>query len=300
MGDAIKITDLSHSFKEQLVLDNISVNFEENKIYGLLGKNGSGKTTLLNIIANQLLSKSGYIEILGINVKDNVDVLDNICIVREKEFYNIEIKVKNIFKMYSYFYHNYDKELERQLCDYFNINTKKRYQHLSRGMKSLVSNIIGLCSNAPITIFDEPTIGLDAVNREEFYNILLDNYIKNPRTIIISTHLIDEIDNVLENVILLDKGKIVINDNIENIKEKSYYITGKKEDLSKLECLNNKKIHKRFGSTLVYYYYGDICDKDLDLINKLDINVEHMSVQELFINTTKKGGFKYEKDKSIL
>lgn len=300
MGDAIKITDLSHSFKEQLVLDNISVNFEKNKIYGLLGKNGSGKTTLLNIIVNQLLSKSGDIEILGINIKDNVEVLDNICIVREKEFYNIEIKVKNIFKMYSYFYHNYDKELERQLCDYFNINTKKRYQHLSRGMKSLVSNIIGLCSNAPITIFDEPTIGLDAVNREEFYNILLDNYIKNPRTIIISTHLIDEIDNVLENVILLDKGKIVINDNIENIKEKSYYITGKKEDLSKLECLNNKKIHKKFGSTLVYYYYGDICDKDLDLINKLDINVEHMSVQELFINTTKKGGFKYEKDKSIL
>ncbi|MBO3445319.1 ABC transporter ATP-binding protein [Clostridium sp. CCUG 7971] len=300
MGDAIKITDLSHSFKEQLVLDNVSINFEKNKIYGLLGKNGSGKTTLLNIIANQLLSKSGYIEILGINIKDNVEVLDNICIVREKEFYNTEIKVKNIFKMYSYFYHNYDKELEKQLCDYFNINTKKRYQHLSRGMKSLVSNIIGLCTNAPITIFDEPTIGLDAVNREEFYNILLGNYIKNPRTIIISTHLIDEIDNVLENVILLDKGKIVINDNIENIKEKSYYITGKKEDLSKLECLNNKKIHKKFGSTLVYYYYGDICDRDLDLINKLDINVEHMSVQELFINTTKKGGFKYEKDKSIL
>ncbi|MGX4600500.1 ABC transporter ATP-binding protein [Faecalimicrobium sp. JNUCC 81] len=300
MGDAIKITDLSHNFKEQIVLDNISITFEENKIYGLLGKNGSGKTTLLNIITNQLLSKSGYVEILGKNLKDSVEVLDNICIVREREFYNAEMKVKNIFEMYSYFYPNYDKDLEKQLCDYFNINIKIRYQHLSRGMKSLVSNIIGLCSNAPITIFDEPTIGLDAVNREEFYNILLDNYIKNPKTIIISTHLIDEMENVLENIVLLDKGKIVINDNIENIKEKSYYITGNKDDLSKLECLKNKKIYKSFGSTLMYYYYGDICEKDLDLIEILDISIEHMSIQELFINLTKEGEFKYEKNESVL
>ena len=85
------------------------------------------------------------------------------------------------------------------ICDYFEINTNNSYRKLSRGMKIIVSNIIGICSNAQITIFDEPTIGLDADNREEFYKILLDSYIKNPRTIIISTHLINEVENLIEN-----------------------------------------------------------------------------------------------------
>ncbi|OJT81636.1 multidrug ABC transporter ATP-binding protein, partial [Clostridioides difficile] len=91
---------------------------------------------------------------------------------------------------------------------------------LSRGMKTILSNIIGICSNSAITIFDEPTIGLDAVNRQEFYNIILDSYIKNPRTIIISTHLIDEIDDLLEHVIILNEGKIIIDEEIDVIKQK--------------------------------------------------------------------------------
>lgn len=288
----IKVSNVCHEFRDQIVLDNISIDFEENKIYGLLGKNGEGKTTLLNIISNQLYSKSGSVEILGKNIKENPQILENICIVREKEFSEPESKVKSIFEIYSYFYKNYDTNLQDKLCKHYNINPKKQYKKLSRGMKSIVSNIIGICSNAPITIFDEPTIGLDAVSRQEFYDMILESYVNSPRTIIIATHLIDEVENLLENIVIINNGKVMINDSMENIAMKSYYISGKREDLEKLQCLKESKLYKSFGSKQVYAYYGDLSETDLDLIENLSIELETMSLQDMFINNTKKvGGF---------
>ena len=286
---AVKLKNITHSFKDNLILDDISINFYENKIYGLLGKNGVGKTTLLNIISNQLISKSGTVEIFGKGLNKRNDILDKICIVREREFPEKDLLVKELFKLYSYFYKDYDKELQEKLCDYFEINTNNSYRKLSRGMKMIVSNIIGICSNAQITIFDEPTIGLDADNREEFYKILLDSYIKNPRTIIISTHLINEVENLIENVVIINNKKVIVDDSIDNISQKSYYISGDKYDLEKLQCIKNREPDKSFGSKEVYKYYGVINDEDLKIIESLKINLENMNLQDMFVHLTKRG-----------
>ncbi|RDY26380.1 ABC transporter ATP-binding protein [Romboutsia weinsteinii] len=291
---AIEIKNVSHSFGEEVICDNISIGFETNKIYGLLGKNGTGKTTLINIIANQLLCDMGEVKIFGKTPTEDIKVLDGLCIVREKEFYEQEYKVKDMFKSYSYFYENYDHKLQEKLCKIFEINPKLVYKKLSRGMKTLVSNIIGICSNAPITIFDEPTIGLDAVNRQEFYNILLDSYVNKKRTIIISTHLIDEVEELLEKVVIIKDGRVEVDEYIDIVKEKSYYITGRRDDLSKISILKDKTPTKSFGSNLVYSYYGDISDEDLELIEGLDIDLDRMSLQDMFINMNKKGEALYE------
>ncbi|MCC0694380.1 ABC transporter ATP-binding protein [Clostridioides sp. ES-S-0048-02] len=288
MSNSIRIKNLSHSFKKQKIFDNMSLNFEENKIYGLLGKNGAGKTTLLNIIVNQLIQSEGDIEISGKNIKEDLKVLEDICIVREKEFYNSDFKVGQIFEFSSSFYKNYDKALEEKLCKYFDLNIKKKYRKLSRGMKTILSNIIGICSNSAITIFDEPTIGLDAVNRQEFYNVILDNYIKNPRTIIISTHLIDEIDDLLEHVIILNEGKIIIDEDIDTIKQKAHYITGSREEVEKLEAIRNVKPKKSFGNTVAYFYYGDFSKNDENIIENSNIDVGYIGLQDMFVSMTKK------------
>ncbi|HBG4644048.1 TPA: ABC transporter ATP-binding protein [Clostridioides difficile] len=288
MSSSIKIENLSHSFKKQNIFNNMSLNFEKNKIYGLLGKNGAGKTTLLNIMVNQLIQNEGEIEILGKNPKENIKVLEEVCIVREKEFYSPDFKVGQIFEFSSSFYKSYDKGLEEELCKYFDLNTKKKYKQLSRGMKTILSNIIGICSNSAITIFDEPTIGLDAVNRQEFYNIILDSYIKNPRTIIISTHLIDEIDDLLEHVIILNEGKIIIDEEIDVIKQKAHYITGNKEELEKLECIKNIKPKKAFGNAVAYFYYGDFSENDEKILKNSNIDVGYIGLQDMFVNMTKK------------
>ncbi|MCC0761882.1 ABC transporter ATP-binding protein [Clostridioides sp. ES-S-0006-03] len=288
MSNSIRIKNLSHSFKKQKIFDNVSLNFEENKIYGLLGKNGAGKTTLLNIIVNQLIQSEGDIEISGKNIKEDLKVLEDICIVREKEFYNSDFKVGQIFEFSSSFYKNYDKALEEKLCKYFDLNIKKKYRQLSRGMKTILSNIIGICSNSAITIFDEPTIGLDAVNRQEFYNVILDNYIKNPRTIIISTHLIDEIDDLLEHVIILNEGKIIIDEDIDTIKQKAHYITGSREEVEKLEAIRSVKPKKSFGNTVAYFYYGDFNKNDENILKNSNIDVGYIGLQDMFVSMTKK------------
>lgn len=288
MSNSIRIKNLSHSFKKQKIFDNMSLNFEENKIYGLLGKNGAGKTTLLNIIVNQLIQNEGDIEISGKNIKEDLKVLEDICIVREKEFYNSDFKVGQIFEFSSNFYKNYDKTLEEKLCKHFDLNIKKKYKQLSRGMKTVLSNTIGICSNSAITIFDEPTIGLDAVNRQEFYNVILDSYIKNPRTIIISTHLIDEIDDLLEHVIILNEGKIIIDEDIDTIKQKAHYITGGREEVEKLEAIRNEKPKKTFGNTVAYFHYGDFSENDENILKDSNIDVGYIGLQDMFVSMTKK------------
>lgn len=297
MKYAIEVSNLYHSFKDKTICDNVSINFEENKIYGLLGKNGVGKSTLINIMGYQLLPNEGEVKIFGKSPKDDISVLNNICIAREKEFLNkmdSECKVKEIFKYNSYFFNNYDTKLQDKLCEIFEINPKKQYRKLSRGMKTIISNIVGICSNAPITIFDEPTIGLDAVNRKEFYNILLDNYISKNRTIIISTHLINEVEELLEKVVIIKDGKVEVDDYIDEVKEKSYYISGNKNDLDKLLILKDKNPLKNFGNTHMYSYYGDIKDEDLKLIESLDIDIENMKLEDMFINMNKKEMSLYE------
>lgn len=294
MDIAIEVKNLNHNFKDKIICDNMNINFEKDKIYGLLGKNGVGKSTLINIITNQLLCKSGDIKIFGKSAKEDISVLDDICVVREKEFFDNQYKVKDIFRAYSYFYKNYDYELQDKLCEMFEIKQKLAYKKLSRGMKTLISNIIGICSNAPITIFDEPTIGLDAVNRQEFYNILLDSYMHNNRTIIISTHLINEVEELLEKVVIIKNGEVKVDDYIDEVRNKSYYISGRKEDLSRLSILKSEKPVKAFGNNMTYSYYGDLSEEDLILIEDLNIDIDKMSIQDLFINMNKKGENLYE------
>lgn len=290
----IEIKNLDYKFKDKEVFKNLNIDFEENKIYGLLGKNGAGKTTLINIMTNQLMSRNGDIKVLGLDPRVNPEILEEVCVVREREFYYNEAKVKTIFSMYSSFYSNYDKELEKKLCEVFDINPKSRYKKLSRGMKTSISNIIGICSNAKITIFDEPTIGLDPVNRKEFYEILLESYTNKNRTIIISTHLIDEIGELLEKVAIIKDGSILVNDYIENINKKSYYISGNKEDLKRLKILKEVKEVRSFGNIVTYSYYGDIDKNDMKIINECGIEIDTMNLQDLFININKKGVKVYE------
>ena len=291
MSYAVEIKNINHKFKDKVICDNISINFEENKIYGLLGKNGVGKSTLLSIITNQLIPKEGEIKVLGIDIKDNPSILEEVCIVREKELFNKGDRIKNILKIYSYYYKNYDKELEKKLCKHFDINIKLVYSKLSRGQKTILSNIIGICSNAKVTIFDEPTVGLDAVNRRQFYDILLQNYMDKNRTIIICTHLIDEIQELLEKVIIIKDAKVEIDDDIDNIIQKSVYITGDKESLSKLSILKDKTPSKVFGNTYTYSYYKDIPKEDIEIIKELNIKVDLMPIQDMFIEMNKREVF---------
>ena len=291
---AVKIKNLNYAFQDSVILQGIDLEIEPNKIYGLIGKNGAGKTTLINLIANQLIAKQGMIQVLGQDPRKEPSTLENLCVVREGEFYAPHMRVKDIFKLYQILYKDYDEALEKRLVDFFKLPIHKTYQKYSRGMKSMVFIIIGICSRAPITIFDEPTLGLDAVSREDFYKILLEDYLKYPRTMIISTHLIDEVEQLIERVILIDDGKVVLNRDVQELKEQAFYIKGSKEKLEKLEALCNKFPKKCYGKTSVYVYFGNISKADREVIKSEQIEVAPMSLQQIFLEHIKRKEFRDE------
>lgn len=291
---AVEIKNLNYAFYDAAVLQAIDLEIESNKIYGLIGKNGAGKTTLINLIANQLIAKQGLIQVLGHDPRKEPSTLENLCIVREGEFYAPRMKVKDIFKLYRMLYKHYDETLEKRLVNFFKLPIHKAYQKYSRGMKSMVFIIIGICSRAPITIFDEPTLGLDAGSREDFYKILLEDYLKHPRTIIISTHLIDEVEHLIERVVLIDEGRVALNEEVQELKEQAYYITASQEKLEKLEVLRNKPPKKCYGKTSVYTYFGSFSKADKEIIKSEQIEIVPMSLQQIFLEHTKRREFKDE------
>lgn len=286
MNSAIHCKGLTKVYRKTEAVKGIDLTMHENKIYGLLGRNGAGKTTLLNLICSEIIRDSGEVKIYGEEVFENSNALANICFVKEKGFSTEDKKAEEIFAIASILYKNWDEQYKNSLVKEFNLNTKKKYKNLSRGTQSIVGLIIGLASRARITIFDEPSLGLDAAAREKFYNLLLQDYGINPRTIIISTHLIDEVSNMFEEVIILNKGEIKIQEDVVSLLEKARFISGKEEVIMPLVS-GKKVIHKEsFGATSIIGVWGKFNDKELKILRENNLEISPMPLQKLFIYLT--------------
>lgn len=286
MEYAVECKNIFKNFGKILALSDINLNLEKDKIYGLLGRNGAGKSTLLNIITAQLFPSSGEARIFGEPPYENDKALRNICIVKESGMFLKEVSVSDALNIVSNFYANWDKAFAERLLREFELDRRKAYKDLSLGMKSQLGIIVGLASRAPITIFDEPYIGLDAAGRQLFYDMLIEDYTENPRTIILSTHLIDEVSNLLEEVIILHKGTVKLEGNSEEIKNKAFYISGIKDKVEK--HISGKKVlnKEEFGKTMAVAVFDHISDKEKKEMEDDDLNISPVSLQQLFIFLT--------------
>lgn len=209
---AVKCNNVSKAFGKTKALEQVSFELEKGKIYGLLGKNGAGKTTLLNCLCTKYLPDSGEIYVLEEEAYENEKVLSQICFMSDyMESFSVK-RVNAILKFASQFYEKWDDLLMNRLLDFFEINRKSLYEALSKGKKTAVSIIIGLCSGCEIVLLDEIYSGLDAAARKSFYEILMEEQEKAPRTFLLSTHLIEEMSGLFDEVLIMDKGKIILND----------------------------------------------------------------------------------------
>lgn len=206
--------------------------------------------------------------------------------VRVKEEAHLSYKVKEIFKMCSIFYKNWDGAYAEELADKFKLNMTEKYHKLSHGMQTVVGIIQGLASRAPITIFDEPTTGLDAANRELFYSLLLEDYGEYPRTIILSTHLVEEVTHVTEDVIIIKEGRLVVQSSVEELLQQVQIISGQKDKVDKF--LINKKVLNRevYGNKGIAVIWEELSNEDYDSIEKLGLVVNGITLQKLFIHIT--------------
>ncbi|MBE7150393.1 ABC transporter ATP-binding protein [Bacillus mycoides] len=283
---ALETKDVTKKYKKKIAVNEVNISLEEHKIYGLLGRNGAGKTTLLNLLAGQIISSSGSVSVFGENVFENSKAMQNICFVRVKEEAHLSNKIKEIFELCNMFYKNWDQKYAEELAGKFQLNMKEKYHKLSHGMQTVVGIIQGLASRAPITIFDEPTTGLDAAHRELFYSLLLEDYGEYPRTIILSTHLVEEVTHVIEDVIIIKEGRLVVQSSVEDLLQQGHSISGHKDKVD--EFLINKKVINReiYGNKGIAVIWEELSNEEYDFLEKVGLVVDRITLQKLFIHIT--------------
>jgi ABC-2 type transport system ATP-binding protein len=226
MTSVVEVQGLTKTFGKVTAVDNVSFTVEENKIYGLLGRNGAGKTTVMQLLTGQDFPTSGSVRVFGETPVENASVLQNVSFIKESQKYPDDFKVKHVFRSAPWFFANWDQDFADRLIEDFRLPTDRRIKKLSRGQLSSIGVIVGLASRAPLTFFDEPYLGLDAVARQTFYDRLLEDYSEHPRTVILSTHLIDEVSNLLEHVLVIDQGRILIDEEAETLRGSATTIVG--------------------------------------------------------------------------
>ncbi|MDA1761712.1 ATP-binding cassette domain-containing protein [Bacillus cereus] len=283
---ALETKDVTKKYKKKVAVNEVTISLEEHKIYGLLGRNGAGKTTLLNLLAGQITSSSGSVSIFGEEVFENSKAMQNICFVRVKEESLLSYRVKEIFKVCNMFYKNWNQKFAEELADKFQLNMTEKYHKLSHGMQTIVGIIKGLASRAAITIFDEPTTGLDAAHRELFYSVLLEDYGEYPRTIILSTHLVEEVTHIIEDVIIMKEGALVVQSTVEDLLQQGHIISGQKDKVDAFS--NNKRVINRevYGNKGIVVIWEEISNDDYDSLEKEGLVVDRITLQKLFIHIT--------------
>ena len=217
----IEIEQLCFGYKgeEKQVFEDLNLTFEENKIYGLLGKNGMGKSTLLYLISGLLRPKSGKISLNGIPTKERkVETLQDIFLVPE-EFDMPKMSLKNFIKMHKDFYPNFNEEVLQQCLRDFELDEAPDLKKLSMGQKKKVYMSFALAAGTKVLLMDEPTNGLDIPSKSLFRKVIMQN-MQEDTTLIISTHQVHDIESLLDHIIILDNSKILMNETVADITDK--------------------------------------------------------------------------------
>ena len=280
----IEIKNISKKYGSTTAIDRVSLNIPESGIYCLLGRNGAGKTTLMKLIAGHSSVTEGEIIVDGLCVSPNKMP---ICVnYIESGSVQFNMRVSELIEAAAELQENFDRDFAREMVERFELDTRKKYKQLSFGMKTMLTAIITLANNSKIILLDEPTLGFDAIMRDQFNTLLLESYHAHPRVIIISTHLIDEIAKVTEKLIIINKGRILLEAGIEDIDEKAYTLSGSAQIvlplINGLNCIGKTTA----GSIMAAHIYGE------RITPPQGVTLDRLSLQDFFIKIV--GGKSHE------
>lgn len=271
----INLTNITKRYHNVSVLENVTLNIDEPGIYCLLGRNGAGKTTLLKSIAGYQNITEGQIlvdekEITPSTLDTGVSYIENFA----KHF---NLPVRKLLRIASEVNPNYDDEFASEMMERFELDGKKKFHHLSLGMKTMVSSIICLASNKSVVLLDEPVLGFDAIMRVEFYEMLAESFQKHPRIIIVSTHIIEEIAKTIQKLIIIDKGCIRFFDTLQAVETKAFRVSGLKKDVDAATENLNVIRQDTVGGLVTSYLF------DIPPVKTASLEIHPMLLQDFFI-----------------
>ena len=281
--ELLETNNISKSYGAIQALKNVNLSFSENKIYGLFGRNGAGKTTFLDIISSRIFADHGNVTCSSKDITQYPKAIaDHCCYMPEKHYFPARFKVKRLLSLSKTFFPNYDEQSADRLCQIFKLNIKQKYENLSRGYQSIFRIVLGLASNSAITIFDEPVLGLDAVARDMFYSELIEDFSRNPRLFIISTHLIEESADLFNEAIIIKNGEVIRQAPVEELLSNAFYVSGKSDQVD--EFIQNRAV---ISCQTVNNMKTAVVEGILDTENRSPgLSFSPLTIQKLFIHLT--------------
>ncbi|WP_460915051.1 ABC transporter ATP-binding protein [Plantactinospora veratri] len=286
MTTVVRAEHLSKRFRDVTALDDVSFTLQENRIHGLLGRNGAGKTTLMQIMTGQLLASSGGLTIDGKPPYENEAVMSRVCFIKESQTYPQYFKVRHALESARLLFPGWDEDFAQTLLADFRLPLGRQVRKLSRGMHSMLGIVIGLASRAPLTLFDEPYLGLDAVARHLFYDHLLTDYAERPRTVVLSTHLIDEVGELLEHVLLLDQGRMLLDTTAEALRGQVVTVAGPATAVDELAARNEELHRETLGRYARATLRGSFGAAERAQAKALGLDLEAVSLQDIVVRLT--------------
>ncbi|MDO5707617.1 MAG: ATP-binding cassette domain-containing protein [Andreesenia angusta] len=293
----IELKNIEKSYKNKKALRNIEIELKSGYIYGLIGKKYSGKSSLLNIISGQVKASNGEIKYEGLNVYENPKVVEEIALVKENGGVIDNLKVKKIMEFAKIAYKNWDEVFKDLLVNEFEIDLNQHYYKMTDEKQALVRIIIGLASRAKWTLFDEPIKNLSKINSHKFCEIIRRDLEEYPRTIVISSSTIDCSIKLFDKIIILRDGKVLLDEDIDVVKQKLYYASGQ-DDILDIQLEKNIIFREEFGNTTVLGIYDDIEKDEIERYKEKNISISDMPIYRGYSYFTEEY-MGYEKEEDI-
>ena len=215
--ELLECKNLNKSYGNKKILKNVNLTIHNGKIIGLLGKNGTGKTTLIKIINGLLTKTSGEVYINGKNI--GIDSKLSISYLPERTYLNKNMTINQVIEYFEDFYSNFNSKKARKLLKDLKLDVNQKLSKMSKGMQEKVQLVLVMSREADLYILDEPLGGVDPATRDYILDTIIDNF-NDERTIIISTHLISDIERILDEVIFIDDGRIILQEEADVLRNK--------------------------------------------------------------------------------
>ena len=286
----IAVDGLTLRYDDVTALDELTFSLEGGKIYGLLGRNGSGKTSLLSVLAAFRRATAGHVRIAGQPVFENPEITRQICLIREGgdmvEQDWPDNRIKDMLAFAAYLRPNWDAAYADALLERFGLEPDTRIPALSRGKRAALAVLLGLATRAPVTMFDESHLGMDAPSRYAFYDELLTDFMDHPRTVILSTHLIEEVSSLFEQVVIIDHGRLVLHEEADRLRARGAAVTGPADVVDRFADGLTVLGKKTLGPTKSVMVYGPLDDAYRERARSAGLDIGPIALQDLFVHLT--------------
>ena len=247
MMNIAEVKNLTKYYGKLKALDEVTLSIPQGRIIGLLGKNGAGKSTFMRCLLG-FLKHQGEITILGETIKSHKETIhEHIAFIPDVSSLDDRLTVRQTIDYVASLNQSWNNEKAQSLLSSSDLPLDQKVANLSKGMKTKLYLLITLSLDVKILLLDEPTLGLDIVFRKEFFNTILGEFYDESKTIIISTHQVEEVEQILQDIIFIDEGKIILNEDISELKKRLSVYTVSSDNVSELEKYKPNIINKTLG-----------------------------------------------------